>query len=276
MNGQNDEARAATRRTVLRRGAAIAVGAASALSTTAFTTTAFTTPAAVQGPLPRPGRASTPRRDGLPASVAGIRIPDTQLTREAVEFARSSCPETLFNHVMRTFLFGALLFEQRGARYNRELAFVAALLHDLGLVEAFQTPTERFEVDGADAAQRFLEQRNVNPPSVALVWDAIALHTTMGIAARKRPEIALISFGSGLDFTGNGLEKIPADALAEVLSAFPRAGFKQAALDTIVSLCRTKPMAEIMHPFAEVGRRHLPHFPVPTVEDLLLASPFEE
>ncbi|WP_051711698.1 HD domain-containing protein [Streptomyces sp. NRRL S-350] len=271
MSDQNDEARAATRRTVLRRGAGIAVGAASALSTTAFTA-----PTAVQGPRPTPGRASTPRSGGLPASVAGIRIPDTRLARETVAFARGTCPETLFNHVMRTFLFGALLFEQRGARYDHELVFVAALLHDLGLVEAFRTPTERFEVDGADAAQRFLEQRKVTPPRVALVWDAIALHTTVGIAARKRPEIALISVGSGLDFTGNGLEKIPADARADVLSAFPRAGFKQAALDHILSLCRTKPMAEVMHPFAEVGRRHLPHFPAPTVEDLLLASPFEE
>jgi hypothetical protein len=111
---------------------------------------------------------------------------------------------------------------------------------------------------------------------VDVVWDAIALHTSAGIATRKRPEIALVSVGSGLDFTGNGLEQIPSDVLDEVLTVFPRRGFKQEALDTVLSLCRTKPMAELMHPFAEVGRRHLPGFPVPTLEDLLLAAPFED
>ncbi|MFD0392518.1 HD domain-containing protein [Streptomyces nogalater] len=108
-----------------------------------------------------------------------------------------------------------------GARYDRELAFVATVLHDLGLVEAFQTPSERFEVDGADAARRFLHRLRVPAGRVDVVWDAIALHTSAGIAARKRPEIALVSVGSALDFTGNGLDRIPADVLAEVLGNFP-------------------------------------------------------
>ncbi|WP_242587222.1 HD domain-containing protein [Streptomyces sp. MST-110588] len=184
--------------------------------------------------------------------------------------------ETLFNHVMRTYLYGCVLFDRRGIHYDRELAFVAAALHDLGLVEAYRTPTERFEVDGADAAQRFLKEQRMSAEKVSVVWDAIALHTNVGIAARKRPEIAMVSVGSGLDFTGNGLQHIPSDTLEEILDAFPRKGFKQDARDNILSLCRTKPMSVLMHPFAEVGRRHLSGFSVPTVEDLLLAAPFEE
>ncbi|MEU3416111.1 hypothetical protein ABZ760_33530, partial [Streptomyces sp. NPDC006658] len=127
-----------------------------------------------------------------------------------------------------------------------------------------------------DAARRFLERLRVPAERVDVVWDAIALHTSMGIATRKRPEIALVAVGSGLDFTGNGLERIPSDAVADVLEAFPRLEFKKAALDTVLSLCRNKPMGELMHPFAEVGRRHLPGFPVPTVEDLLMSAPFAE
>ncbi|MER6300005.1 HD domain-containing protein [Kitasatospora sp. NPDC001539] len=289
MNDTSEGTSATTRRTVLRRGAGIAAGLASVLSVTAFTApgaegrpaqeagdASGTGGASKAGAASGSGGAEGRPGGGLPATVAGIRVPDTRLARAAVAFARRACPETLFNHLMRTYLFGALLFERRGVRYDRELVFVAALLHDLGLLEEFRTPTERFEVDGADAAQRFLEQQDVAAPRVAVVWDAIALHTSVGIATRKRPEIAMVCVGSGLDFTGNGLERIPPDALAEVLSAFPRAGFKEAALGDILTLCRTKPMAEVMHPFAEVGRRHLPDFRVPTVEDLLLAAPFED
>ncbi|MFE6158359.1 HD domain-containing protein [Streptomyces sp. NPDC056486] len=212
----------------------------------------------------------------LPASVAGVRIPTSELAHETTAFVRRVSSGTLFNHVMRTYVFSALLFDRRGVHYDRELAFVAAALHDLGLVEAYQTPTERFEVDGADAAQRFLRKQDMSDDRVEVVWDAIALHTNFGIATRKRPEIAMISVGSGLDFAGNDLQEIPSDILEEILTTFPREGFKRDALDNVVSLCRTKPMSVLMHPFAEVGRRHIPDFSVPTVEDLLLAAPFEE
>ncbi|GGS08134.1 MULTISPECIES: HD domain-containing protein [Streptomyces] len=261
MTEAHTDGRDVTRRTLLQRGA----GAAAAGAALAFAGP----PAAAHA---RPGPAAEP----LPATVAGVRVPDSAVARHTVAFAREVSSPSLFNHVLRSYVFGALVLDRQGARYDRELAFVAAVLHDLGLVEAFQTPAERFEVDGADAARRFLRRLGVPAGRLDVVWDAIALHTSAGIAARKRPEIALVSVGSALDFTGNGLERIPSDALTEVLDAFPRLEFKKAALETILSLCRTKPMGELMHPFAEVGRRHLPGFAVPTVEDLLVNAPFAQ
>ncbi|WP_225890832.1 HD domain-containing protein [Streptomyces dioscori] len=259
-----------TRRTALGRGAGVAaIGAVSALAT------AVSAPAAAAEPAAR-AHASASGADTLPRTVAGVRIPTSELAQRTAQFVRSVSSGTLYNHVMRTYLFGSLLYDRGGVRYDRELAFVAAALHDLGLVRAYQTPDERFEVDGADAAQRFLREQRVPAERVAVVWDAIALHTNAGIATRKRPEIAMVSVGSGVDFSGNELQRIPPDTLEEILAAFPREGFKKDALDNILSLCRTKPMSVLMHPFAEVGRRHLPEFPVPTVEDLLLAAPFEE
>ncbi|WP_235619275.1 HD domain-containing protein [Embleya scabrispora] len=266
-----DEAKNITRRTVLERGAGVAaIGAASALAAV------LSGPAAAaEVPARSPGNSGSPAAT-LPTVVAGVRIPDSELARAAVAFARRVSSATLFNHVMRTYLYGSLLFDRRGVRYDRELAFVAAVLHDLGLVKAYQTPHEPFEVDGADAARTFLRERRMPAARVEVVWDAIALHTNPGVASRKRPEIGMVCVGSGLDFTGNGIQGLPSDALTEILSVFPRAGFKQDALENILSLCRTKPMSVLMHPFAEVGRRHLSGFPVPTVEDLLLAAPFEE
>jgi hypothetical protein len=270
--GQGREEKIVSRRTALGRGVGVAaIGVTSALAT------AVSTPAATAAP----GRARRADAGGgsggsLPRSVAGIRVPGGEVARRATAFAREASSETLFNHVMRTYLFSCVLFDQRGVHYDRELAFLAAVLHDLGLVEAYRTPAERFELDGADAAQRFLEGQRVPQDRVAVVWDAIALHTNVAIAARKRPEIAMVAVGSGADFSGNGVDRIPSGTLEEILAAFPRAGFKQDAVDTMLSLCRTKPMSVLMHPFAEVGRRHIPGFAVPTVEDLVLAAPFAE
>jgi hypothetical protein len=269
-----------TRRTALRRGAGVAAAGAAFTVASAHVGSAVAADAA-----PGEGRDRSPASNSgsgsgsepyLPRSVAGIRIPGSRLARNAAEFARAASSETLFHHVMRSYLFGCALFDLRSVPYDRELAFVAAVLHDLGLVEAYRTPTERFEVDGADAARRFLVGHRVPAERVEIVWDAIALHTDTGVATRKRPEIAMVSLGSGLDFSGNGLQQIPSETREEILAAFPRQGFKQDALSTILSLCRTKPLSTLMHPFAEVGRRHLPDFPVPTVEDLLLAAPFAD
>lgn len=274
-NGREYDGNGVSRRTALGRGVGAGIGFATIGLTSAFAT-AVSAPPAAAASRPAPGRGAPQDAGSLPRAVAGIRIPRSEVAQKAAAFAQSASSPTLFNHVMRTYLYGCVLFDQRGVSYDRELVFVAAVLHDLGLVEAYQTPSERFEVDGADAARRFLREQRMPAARVEVVWDAIALHTNAGIAKRKRPEIAMVSVGSGLDFAGNDLQRIPSGTLEEILDAFPREGFKQNAVDTMLSLCRTKPMSVMMHPFAEVGRRHIPGFPVPTVEDLVLAAPFAE
>jgi hypothetical protein len=270
-----------SRRGALRQGAGLVACAAALPLLTLGRPAAGSgaTPPAEPPPEPEPGPpAARGEAAGvtLPPSVAGVRIPDSRLARAAATLAQEASPAHLYNHVMRSYVFAALLFDRRGTRYDRELAFVACALHDLGLVEEYMTPTERFEVDGADAARRFLERWHVPPRRVELVWDAIALHTNSGIAARKAPEIAMVSLGAAADAAGLNLDQVSGDAVDAVLDAFPRLGFKQASLQTILSLCERKPFAHLLHPFAEVGRRHIPGFPVPTVEDLMFAAPFAE
>jgi hypothetical protein len=214
--------------------------------------------------------------DALPAEVAGIRIPRTSLIHDAVAFSRSTMPEVLFNHVLRTYLFGAIQLRQAGTGYDEELAFLGCLLHDLGLLRPYWTPEERFEVDGADAARDFLAGRGMGADKTETVWDAIALHTIFGIAVRKRPEISIVCLGSVLDLAGVGYDTLPDGAVDAVIAAFPRLGFKQAALDTMVSICTDKPAGVIMHQFAEVGRSRVPGFAIPTLEEILFSAPFDD
>jgi hypothetical protein len=54
---------------------------------------------------------------------------------------------------MHTFLFGALHEHHHGRAYNAEAAFVAAALHDLGLLKAYGSESRSFEVDSANAAE---------------------------------------------------------------------------------------------------------------------------
>lgn len=68
---------------------------------------------------------------GLEAG-AGIKATDTRLVRDAMDLARSSSEPYLFNHVMRSWLFGILLSEDAKPSPDPELLAVSTVLHDLG------------------------------------------------------------------------------------------------------------------------------------------------
>jgi hypothetical protein len=125
----------------------------------------------------------------------GPRIPDSKIAREAAELVRQYETEMLFNHSVHVFVFGTLRGVRQNLKFDSELLYVAALFHDLCLVDHFHTETKWFEVDEADAAREFLRSHGISEPKADLVWEAIALHTTPGIPQYMRPEIALTNAG---------------------------------------------------------------------------------
>ncbi|MFG2600169.1 HD domain-containing protein [Streptomyces sp. NPDC048462] len=129
-----------------------------------------------------------------PSSVAGIRVPDTALAREATELVRDTTSELVFHHSRRVFWFGALQGRNRDLGYDPELLYIGAMFHDLGLGERFRTSGRRFEVDSADEARRFLQEHHVPEDSGRRVWTAVALHTTPGIPEHMEPEVALVTY----------------------------------------------------------------------------------
>src|ERR1700754_1183716 len=158
--------------------------------------------------------------------ISGIKIPDSKIAREAAELVRQHESDLLYNHSVRVFLFGAMAGIRQKLKFDPELLYVAALFHDLGLVDAYHTETKRFEVDGADAAREFLRSRGIPEPKADLVWEAIALHTTPGIPQYMRPEIALTNAGVLVDVVGVGYHEYTLEQREGVLAAFPRGDFK--------------------------------------------------
>jgi HD domain len=158
--------------------------------------------------------------------TSGVEIPDSKIAREATELVRHHESEVLFNHSVRVYLFGAMKGIRQKLKFDAELLYVAALFHDMGLVDDFHTDTKRFEVDGADAAREFLRRHGIPEPKVDLVWEAIALHTTPGIPVCMRPEIALTNAGVVMDVIGVGYEEYTPEQRDQVIAAFPRGDFK--------------------------------------------------
>jgi hypothetical protein len=208
-------------------------------------------------------------------TFAGIKVPDTSLVRDAIDLAKSSSEPYLFNHVMRSWLFGVLLSEGAKLAPDPELLAVATILHDLGLTERYGGE-HRFEVDGANAARAFLKGRDISPHQIQLVWDAIALHTTRSIALHKEPEVAMTHSGVTMDVLGAGIDRISKDKQNAVLTEFPRLALKTHLQACLCSIVRRKPATSFDNILRDFGTRYVEGFSAPNFADMIKNAPFPE
>src|ERR1700693_1069900 len=99
----------------------------------------------------------TTTRDTTEAtSISGVIVPDSKLAREATELVRDTESPLLFNHSTRVYYFGSLAGKRRGLKFDPELLYISAMFHDMGLAPQYSSKSDRFEVDGANAARAFL------------------------------------------------------------------------------------------------------------------------
>ena len=211
-----------------------------------------------------------------PSVVAGIIVPDSKLAKEAADILRADGNDLLWNHSHRVYVWGALLAERAAKRYDAELSYIAALFHDIGLIPKYSSATERFEVDGANAARQFLEQHGIDETAIATVWDSIALHTTLGITKFKAAEVDLIFNGVGLDVMGDLYETLSEATRAEVVAAFPRDGFKSKIVRAFFDGFKHKPQTTFGNIKADVVERCVPGYVSPNFVDLIAESPWSE
>ena len=134
-------------------------------------------------------------------------------------------------------------------------------------------------VDGADAARQFCSKHHVAPERADLVWKAIALHTSPGIATRLADEIALVHLGAGLELLGLGLDQVRPQVVEEVLERYPRMNFKAEFRNLLVEHCRNNPAAHVLNWTDDVARTagcKLQGQPIPTASQLMSAAPYDE
>ena len=131
----------------------------------------------------------------LPTRVfAGVEVPDTPLIRRALKVCREHLNDLSYNHCVRSWLLGFIIAAKTPELQGRDLEAhaIAAILHDLGWAENgsdLVSRDKRFEVDGANAARDFLKRETADwdKHRIQVVWDAIALHTTLSIAVSYFP-----------------------------------------------------------------------------------------
>jgi len=175
---------------------------------------------------------------------------------DVVFSALEPLPEPLRNHSLRTFVFAELIADEtEPGGYERQLLFAATAMHDLGLGPDAEG-RQRFEVEGADLAGSRLAAHGFDARQIDEVWEAIALHTSGGIAERRGPIARLTRAGVLADLGRHPL--ISADRAAAVHDQFPRLDAVRSIVDAAVAHAERSPSAGAPYSLAgELARERL-------------------
>jgi hypothetical protein len=96
--------------------------------------------------------------------LSDLAPPDTRMVKEAEEFARETHTHDLLAHGYRSYYFGAVLASYHKYKYDKELHFTAAILHDIGLTEARAVPFKQccFAISGGRQVHDFLVKKKTS------------------------------------------------------------------------------------------------------------------
>jgi hypothetical protein len=206
-----------------------------------------------------------------------LDLPTGPLADAVLRTVRSSESASIANHSVRSFFFAQLLAEHEGAlddaAYDRDLLFSATVMHDLGAGDLAHGDA-RFEVEGADLAAALLTEHGVDAGDVDRVWEAIALHTSPGIAERRGLLAYLTREGVGVDFGLNA--KLVAGWEKEIHDAYPRLAMVRSLTDAIVERAARSAAAAPLYSIGGELLRERRADGITTLELAAASSPWEE
>ena len=164
-----------------------------------------------------------------------LALPGGPVAAASLAIVRKSESVPIVEHSVRSFLYARILAVHEGAvrdaAYREELLFAACVMHDLGLGD-LAPGRSRFEVEGADLAAALLTGHGVPAADIDRVWEAIALHSSHGIADR-RGLLAYLTYKGVFMDAGRFTDGVDAERLEQVRTAYPRPEGDRSVRDAI-------------------------------------------
>ena len=156
----------------------------------------------------------------------GMPVPDSALARRARELIADVASASLVNHSVRSYAWAVELARHDRLQFDPEILYVSAMLHDIGLVPAYDIGGG-YEVDGAIAAERFVREAGEPEARARAIYDVIALHNDEELPPDPASEVVLLWDSTGVDVTGDRLADVRSEIVPGVIAAYPRIEFKR-------------------------------------------------
>jgi hypothetical protein len=167
---------------------------------------------------------------GAVLDLDAYRPPDSAAVREAEELCREASPAFLEEHCHRTHLWGVVLGREQGLEWDEEAFYVAALTHDLGLVDRFRGHDPEaacFSLDSASAARELMARHPSVAPRSDVVAEAITFHLNADVPVANGVVAHLLQLGAAVDVTGFRLGDVDRRTRAAILARHPRHTMKR-------------------------------------------------
>ena len=171
--------------------------------------------------------------------IVGI-VPQTPAATAALSVATRFYSPALLNHCFRSYLWAANT-ERRRHRVRRGTPLCSAMLHDLGLTDAFDSHRVDFEEAGGNLAWVFGVAAGWPAERAARAEEIIVLHMRADVSATADPESHLLQVATSWDVAGRRPEEFPAELSAEILARHPRQGFGGEFIACFEDQARRKP-----------------------------------
>ncbi len=149
--------------------------------------------------------------------------PDTPAASAALELAASYHSPAVLNHVVRSWLWAeafARIEDRRGV--DHELLYTSAVLHDIGLVPAFDNVALSYEEAGGHVAVALTAGAGWAPERRRRALEVIVRHNWPSVDPAADLEGYLLEIATGLDISGARADVLPRAFVREVLAAHPR------------------------------------------------------
>lgn len=128
-----------------------------------------------------------------------------------------------------------------GIAYDNQLYYVSALLHDIGLTEAFDSHRLPFEEAGGHLAWVFGIAAGWPPERAARLAEIIVLHMRDDVSPTADPEAHLLQIATSWEVTGRHPEEFSPEARKEMLARYPRLEFGTEFLAHFQNQAKRKP-----------------------------------
>lgn len=168
-------------------------------------------------------------------------LPDTAVCRAAVEVVTAYSSPALVNHCLRSYIWAASYAQHKSIAIDAELLFVAAMLHDIGLEQEFDSHTVPFEEAGGHVAWVFGAGAGWAVERRQRVAEVIVRHMWNAVDVAMDPEGFLLEIATGLDISGRHPEWWPEQLRRDVVADIPRLGLREEFLRCVQEQAIRKP-----------------------------------
>jgi hypothetical protein len=156
--------------------------------------------------------------------------PDTPACREAAELVREETSPMVASHSHRTYAWGAALAAHDGLSFDREVVYVASLLHDLYFERPRALPEPHcFTLPEANRARALAAKAEWGEERGRSAAEAITLHLNLR-PPRESVEAYVVFVGARLDVVGYRHWDLHPDTARAVLERHPRLDLKRASM----------------------------------------------